>query len=154
MERRSFLQAVIGFGVAASAGFVSLCAKCTKKSSADSTPPEPCELEDIYYCEEFGGAILDNKDILKGEFDQPSQQTTLEHRKNLEENSKYKAKWNVNGSWSKVENRSALISHLSGSNHGHKRSYLNTLSTDELQMLHDKDHESRKTRTTRRWFRR
>jgi hypothetical protein len=146
MERRSFLQAVIGFGFAASAGFVSLCAKCTKRKPTRIRNPQPYS----YSQEAMGFAVIDNRDVLKGEFDQPNP----EHSKNLEENSKYKAKWNVNGSWSKVENRSALISHLSGSNHGHKRSYLNTLSTDELQMLHDKDHESRKTRTTRRWFRR
>jgi hypothetical protein len=146
MKRRSFLQAIIGLGVATSAGFVSLCTKCTKCKPIDEvSKPE-------LYCEEgLGFTVIDNVDIIKGPFDQPSQQTTLEHRKNLEENSKYKAKWNVNGSWSKVENRSALISHLSGSNHGYQRSYLNTLSTDELQMLHDKDHESRKP-TTRRWL--
>lgn len=74
--------------------------------------------------------------------------------KDLNENRYYKPHWNVNGSWSSVENRHALISHLSGFNHNYKESYLKTLSTDELQKLHDDDHDSRSSRTrTWRWRR-
>lgn len=71
----------------------------------------------------------------------------------LNENRYYDPRWNVSGSWNKAESRTSLISHLNGSNHGHKRSYLETLSTDELQKLHDTDHNSRTPTRRRRWFR-
>lgn len=152
MERRSFLQAILGLGIAASAGIMSVC---TKRSNADDS-----KKVELYYEENLGFAVLDNRDILKGSFEldqsemllDPPSVTTLEHKKNLEENRYYKPRWNINGNWNKAESRQALISHLSGSNHGHKRSYLNTLSTDELQKLHDKDHDSRRQPTTRRWL--
>jgi len=72
----------------------------------------------------------------------------------LNENRYYNPKWNVNGSWNKAQSRMALISHLAGANHKFDKSYLNTLSTDQLQKLHDDDHNKKRRTTTRRgWFR-
>jgi hypothetical protein len=72
----------------------------------------------------------------------------------LNENRYYNPKWNVNGSWNKAQSRVGLISHLAGANHKFDKSYLNTLSTDQLQKLHDDDHnKKRRTTTRRRWFR-
>lgn len=72
----------------------------------------------------------------------------------LNENRYYDPKWNVNGSWNKAQSRVGLISHLAGANHKFDKSYLNTLSTDQLQKLHDDDHnKKRRTTTRRRWFR-
>lgn len=74
--------------------------------------------------------------------------------KKVIEVNKYSPRWNVEGSMKKAENKADLIKHLSGNNHGYSVDYLNQLSVDDLQMLHDSDHDSRKNTTyTRPRFR-
>lgn len=73
--------------------------------------------------------------------------------KDFYENGNYQPKWNVSGSWTKAQSREVLISHLMGANHGFKKSHLDTLSTDELQKLHDDDHNRTKITPRRRLFR-
>jgi hypothetical protein len=93
---------------------------------------------------------------LEGAFTDGDQQaiTTIYAETDLNENRYYDPKWNVNGSWNKAQSRVGLISHLAGANHKFDKSYLNTLSTDQLQKLHDDDHNKKKRTTTRRrWFR-
>lgn len=66
----------------------------------------------------------------------------------------YSPRWNVEGSIKKAEDKADLIKHLSGSNHGYSVDYLNQLSVDDLQRLHDSGHDSRKSITyTRPRFR-
>jgi len=161
MQRRSFLQALVGLGIAASAGILRCCTKIQTKTCCLS----PEMMEDIKNWdvdktdEQTKKEILGNDACVKkvngvsekqAEPPKPTEPVKpVKPVKNLNENRYYKPHWNVSGSWSRAESRSALISHLSGSNHGHDRSYLNTLSTDELQMLHDNDHDSRSSRTWR-----
>jgi len=60
------------------------------------------------------------------------------------EKDEYSPSWNVEGSMRKAESRQELIKHLSGFNHNFDVDYLKQLSTDDLQRLHDQDHESRR----------
>ena len=76
-----------------------------------------------------------------------------EKPKKVVEVNEYDPKWNVEGSWEKAEIRSELIRHLSGPNHQYQTDYLMSLSTDDLQRLHDADHNSRGTRVRTRTFR-
>ena len=62
----------------------------------------------------------------------------------LIEKDEYSPSWNVEGSMRKAESRQELIKHLSGFNHNFDVDYLKQLSTDDLQRLHDQDHESRR----------
>lgn len=137
MKRRSFIKvlaAIPFFGAA-------LARKC-----------EPAEEFD-YSFEEINCWNVDNvidKEIVVL-FNEDSQEVTVE-KKDLYENDHYSPKWNVNGSWNKAQSRIGLISHLAGANHRFDKTYLNTLSTDELQKLHDDDHNSRK-RSQQKTFR-
>ena len=147
MERREFLKVSAAASLAALAGLQSEC-----------TPKEVVATQSASEYHKYGDGTVDQP-FMNWSVDKIDEQTKKEilaeepQAKDLNENRYYKPHWNVNGSWSKTENRNALISHLSGPNHGHKRSHLNTMSTDELQRLHDNDHDSRST-TRRRWFRR
>lgn len=147
MKRRSFLQALVGLGIAASAGVLRCCTKIQTKTCCLSPVPKEikcCNVDEID--EETKKDDVNEKQVEPPKPLKPTE--PVKPVKNLNENRYYKPHWNVNGSWSRAESRSALISHLSGSNHGFDRSYLNTLSTDELQRLHDNDHDSR---TSRAW---
>ncbi len=137
MERRNFIKvlaAVPFFGAA-------LARKCESKEYKSSSFPAAfysCRIFEIGQLEIYE-QVEDVADI--SEID-------------LNENRYYDPKWNVNGSWNKAQSRMALISHLAGTNHKFDKSYLNTLSTDQLQKLHDDDHnKKRRTTTRRRWFR-
>lgn len=59
----------------------------------------------------------------------------------------YTPKWNVEGSWSRAESRQELITHLSQGIHNYTRSSLESFSTDDLQKLHDQDHERKRSGT-------
>ncbi len=148
MERRSFVKflasiPLIGYGLAG--------------GQSESVEPEAKKFDfsDLYISPEAyavvnrDGRYIDYADDAQELYEQSMAAPT----KDLNENGQYDPRWNVSGSWNKAESRTSLISHLSGSNHGHKRSYLETLSTDELQKLHDTDHNSRTPTRRRRWFR-
>lgn len=141
MKRREFLKVSAAASLAAAAGLQPECvSKEVEKPLFD--------YGDIYCSPEA------MEDIKKWGVDKVDEQTKKEilaeepQAKDLNENRYYNPHWNVNGSWGKANSRSVLISHLSGPNHGFKLSRLNQLSTDELQKLHDDDHDSR-----RRWRR-
>ena len=149
MERRTFLQSVVGLGIVASSGFLSLFTKCKPKKCLTSSYDD-IKLWNVDEVDE-----KTQKEMMET-FNSPPPSELIEKKplKNLYENGRYNPRWNVNGSWNKVQNRIDLIYHLNGANHGFDKSYLNTLSTDELQKLHDDDHnKKRRTTTRRRWFR-
>ena len=145
MERREFLKVSAAASLAAVAGLQSEC-----------TPKEVAEVEEplfgygkLYCSPEVTYPFELMEDIKNWGVDKIDEQTKKEIlAKDLNENRYYNPHWNINGSWGKANSRSVLISHLSGPNHGFKLSRLNQLSTDELQKLHDDDHDSR-----RRWRR-
>lgn len=139
MERREFLKVSAAASLAAVAGLQS---ECTSKEVTDVEEPlfdygklycSPEVMEDIKNCGADKADEQTKKEILAEE----------PQAKDLNENRYYNPHWNVNGSWGKANSRSVLISHLSGPNHGFKLSKLNQLSTDELQKLHDDDHDSK-----------
>jgi hypothetical protein len=142
MERRSFIKvlaAVPFFGAA-------LARKC-------ESAQYKCE---AYFCDDCMKTSSVCCECLEKAFTSGDQKaiTTIYAGIDLNENRYYDPKWNVNGSWNKAQSRMALISHLAGANHRFDKSYLNTLSTDQLQKLHDDDHnKKRRTTTRRRWFR-
>jgi hypothetical protein len=147
MKRRTFIHSIIGLTIAATGGLLSFCSRCKPKKVAE-------------YHEYVDGTVdqppltPETCDISVSKKDENTNSDTVVSQKDINENRYYDPHWNVNGSWSSVENRHALISHLSGFNHNYKESYLKTLSTDELQKLHDDDHDSRSSRTrTWRWRR-
>ena len=137
MERRNFIKvlaAVPFFGAA-------LARKCESKEYKSSSFPAASYSRCIFEIGqlEIYEQVEDVADISETD---------------LNENRYYDPKWNVNGSWNKAQSRMALISHLAGANHKFDKSYLNTLSTDQLQKLHDDDHNKKRRTTTRRgWFR-
>ena len=171
MKRRNFLKLLASVPLVVAA-FIDY--KSEAQQSEPSKPPEPMtgnvaftpfELQELYCSPE---AMEDIKNWGVDEVDEKTQKEMMETfnspppseliekkpLKNLYENGRYNPRWNVNGSWNKVQNRIDLIYHLNGANHGFDKSYLNTLSTDELQKLHDDDHnKKRRTTTRRRWFR-
>lgn len=53
----------------------------------------------------------------------------------------YQPSWDVEGDYSKALDRQSLIVHLNGQNHRFTMEKLNAMSTDDLQKLHDEDHE-------------
>ena len=147
MERRNFIKvlaAVPFFGAA-------LARKCESKEYK-SSEDQPCK---AFFCddcmESFSICCYCLEKALSG--DEQAITPTISEI-DLNENRYYDPKWNVNGSWNKAQSRVGLISHLAGANHKFDKSYLNTLSTDQLQKLHDDDHnKKRRTTTRRRWFR-
>jgi hypothetical protein len=147
MERRNFIKvlaAVPFFGAA-------LARKCESKEYKSSSFPAA-----FYSCCIFE---IGQYKILDFPVDQLKIYEQVEDvadisEIDLNENRYYNPKWNVNGSWNKAQSRVGLISHLAGTNHKFDKSSLNTLSTDQLQKLHDDDHnKKRRTTTRRRWFR-
>jgi len=157
MERRNFIKvlaAVPFFGAA-------LARKCESKEYKSSSFPAAfyscCIDTDLYMSPE---AIGDSRNWGIDQLDDVSRREIYVEdvadisEIDLNENRYYDPKWNVNGSWNKAQSRMALISHLAGANHKFDKSYLNTLSTDQLQKLHDDDHNKKRRTTTRRgWFR-
>ena len=61
----------------------------------------------------------------------------------------YKPLWDVEGNYSKALDRQSLITHLNGENHKFNLQKLNAMSTDDLQRLHDQDHQRMKNETPR-----
>jgi hypothetical protein len=73
----------------------------------------------------------------------------------------YTPQWNIEGSWRKAEDRQEIIRHLltSPNHRGRSKASLMSLSTDELQRMHDQDHNDMKfdqkkhfPKWTTRWF--
>jgi hypothetical protein len=160
MKRREFLKVSAATSLAAVAGLQS---ECAPKEVVEVEEPlfddgeiycSPEVMEDI---KNWGVDEVDEKTQkeMMETFNSPPPSELIEKKplKNLYENGRYDPRWNVNGSWNKVQNRIDLIYHLNGANHGFDKSYLNTLSTDELQKLHDDDHNKKKNTIRRRWFR-
>lgn len=148
MKRRSFIKvlaAVPLFGAALARKCESKEYKLSKDQANKAFFCDDC-MESFgicCYCLEKAVSVGDEQAI-----------TTIYAETDLNENRYYDPKWNVNGSWNKAQSREGLISHLAGANHKFDKSYLNTLSTDQLQKIHDDDHNKKKRTTTRRrWFR-
>lgn len=156
MNRRSFVQSILGLGIAATGGLLSFCSRCKPKKVSDLDRVVGLDLKKQNFiaknpcCE----IVAENSDICVSKTDENTNSDTVVSQKDINENRYYDPHWNVNGSWAMANSRQSLISHLSGFNHNYKESYLNTLSTDELQKLHDDDHDSRSSRSrTWRWRR-
>ena len=145
MKRREFLKVSAAAGLVAMAGLESECASICKgeEDERSNTLYDPYNYAEMM--EQLQDCVDEDEPVEGESVDTPDPPKPT---KNLNENRYYNPHWNVNGSWGKANSRSVLISHLSGPNHGFKLSRLNQLSTDELQKLHDDDHDSR-----RRWRR-
>ncbi|NVM36705.1 MAG: hypothetical protein HWN81_14005 [Candidatus Lokiarchaeota archaeon] len=143
MERRNFIKVLAAtpfFGAA-------LARKCESKEYKFSDQWELAKASD------YSDSVC-SEALVKTLAGDEQAITTIYAETDLNENRYYDPKWNVNGSWNKAQSRMALISHLAGANHKFDKSYLNTLSTDQLQKLHDDDHnKKRRTTIRRRWFR-
>jgi hypothetical protein len=57
----------------------------------------------------------------------------------------YQPRWDIEGNYSKALDRQSLITHLNGENHKFSLQKLNAMSTDDLQKLHDTDHENKRS---------
>lgn len=133
MERRDFLAILSSIPLIGSA----IAEKCSPAKPEEVKNAPTKTIENLNNVDEEVKIIIPKKPKV----------TKIAPQKNLNENRYYTPRWNVSGSWGKAESRPALISHLSGPNHRYSSSYLNTLSIDELQKLHDDDHNRR----IRRW---
>jgi hypothetical protein len=148
MERRNFIK------VLAAAPFfgAALARKCESKEYKFSEQWF-CDQWELAKASDYSDSVC-SETLVKTLAGDEQAITTIYAETDLNENRYYDPKWNVNGSWNKAQSRMALISHLAGANHKFDKSYLNTLSTDQLQKLHDDDHnKKRRTTIRRRWFR-
>jgi hypothetical protein len=140
VKRRSFLQSIIGVATVVSAGFFHICTRRCEDDTR-SIDYDPWD-HGVQFTEKLCELDLESP---------PTHTTTLEHKKDINENRFYNPQWNVNGNWDRAESRSALLSHLNGPNHNFSLQKLNNMSTDELQKLHDEDHNLKKSRTWKWW---
>lgn len=143
MKRREFIQLALVGGVSALA----------VSDSIEEAVCQPNE-EDLELLVELAdrGIISEETVLEKFQEKETKKEILTPPKKVIVEVDEYKPRWNVDGSWDKAEDRGELIKHLSGPVHRKDPNHLITLSTDDLQRLHDTSHES--TRNTSGFFRR
>lgn len=90
----------------------------------------------------------------KALIDPIASETILEPSAPKVEVDNYQPRWDVEGDYSRANDRNSLIVHLSGPNHNFTLQRLNSMSTDELQRLHDQDHEKKRAIQPFRFWRR
>jgi hypothetical protein len=138
MKRRGFLQLSASAGMIVLAGLDS--SECTEiVVKTPILPPKTPDKDDILLLELADRGIISDETVKK-EILTPPKRVVVE----VDE---YKPQWNIDGNWAKAEDRGELIKHLSGSIHRKDPSHLITLSTDDLQRLHDNSHWSMGSRT-------
>jgi len=122
---------------------ICLVVTCIPKTTNKPSTEAPNEIEEVL-------------DTQKPEPKQVLLEEKVEPSKVVVEADNYQPTWDVEGNYAKAQDRQSLIVHLNGPNHNFTMQKLNSMSTDELQRLHDQDHESKRgiIRSPLRFFRR